>query len=102
MTQCACRGSWWRRWKTNGNPTRQNANHCRERFGSLPNSGLWFLARAFEWFNEADGQLILHCVNTNSWDATFYEDADDEESWLIISGDTALEAVTNLLWEMRG
>ena len=92
---------------------------AKERFGCHPHSSVWFLDRALEWFNDrvlesypgGDGCFRLQCSDNDLWIATFmfvydsqYDDEEFVESEICWSGegDSALTAIVELLWDMRG
>jgi hypothetical protein len=75
----------------------------RERFDSHLVSSEWFFSRALEWFDskkEPSGFVLMQLPS--QWTAVFTEDKNDLDKHPIQGhGINALEAVTNLLWEMR-
>ncbi len=76
---------------------------ARERFKYHLVSGPWFLNNAIEWFDTQGpkGGFVLMRLPTQ-WTAVFKEDKDDPDKHPVKGhGTTALEAVTDLLWEMR-
>ncbi len=87
---------------------------AKERWGGEMHSGDHFLANALDWFNERtigqhdneDGCFSLQCSDTDLWIATFlfvYDKGDTEREidWAG-EGASALNAIVELLWDMRG
>ncbi len=77
---------------------------ARERFDGHPHSDAVFLDQALKWFESSDittGFVLMRLPQR--WTAVFHRNMEDKTQHPLFGhGDSALEAVTNLLWEMRG
>lgn len=73
---------------------------AKERFGSSVNYP-WFLCHAIKSFDTDDGCFGMQCMEKGVWIAAFHGKGNPDFEYTG-EGDSALDAVVDLLWNMGG